>query len=69
MPIRQTAHTDEILRRYEPVKNLDTKEFLVWMRKNEALFKGYSMTTYQNYMALLEKALFFLFSDTEDRVE
>lgn len=57
VPIRQTAHTDEILKRYQPVKNLDKKEFLVWMRKNEALFKGYSMTTYQNYMTLLEKAL------------
>lgn len=63
VPVRQTAHTDEILRRYEPVKNLDTKEFLVWMRKNEALFKGYSMTTYQNYMALLEKALAFFRKD------
>ncbi|MFR5088238.1 MAG: hypothetical protein ACLTDT_11950 [Clostridium sp.] len=37
VPIRQTAHTDEILKRYEPVKNLDTKEFLVWMRKKRSI--------------------------------
>lgn len=57
IPIRQTAHTDEIMRRYEPVKHLEPKEFLVWMRRNEELFKGYSMTTYQNFMSLVEEAL------------
>lgn len=57
IPIRQTAHTDEIMRRYEPVRHLKPKDFLLWVRRNEELFKGYSMTTYRNFMNLVEEAL------------
>lgn len=55
--IRQTAHTDEILRSYDSMRNLKPKEFLVWMRRNEDLFKGYSMTTYQHFSSLVEETL------------
>lgn len=40
VPVRQTAHTDEILRRYEPVKNLDTKNFLCGCEKTKHYLKA-----------------------------
>lgn len=54
--IRQTTHTDRILKQYETVRNYERDDFLVWMCQNAELFKGYSRVTYDLFRSLLEES-------------
>lgn len=54
--IRQTAHTDRILKQYETVRDYERDDFLVWMCRNAELFKGYSRVTYDLFRSLLKES-------------
>ena len=55
--LEQTAHTERLRQEYHRLSGLSKEEFLLWMCKNAALFKGYSMTTYRFFTSLMEEAL------------
>ena len=51
----QVTHTDQLMKLYQSQKHKSTEEFLAWMGKNCKLFKGYSKTTLNYYMMLIQE--------------
>lgn len=66
IPLEQTSHTAEMEEQYVELKHVPKEEFLRWMCDNCALFKGYSMTTYRRFLALIDEALVFFRRDVRE---
>ncbi|MCR5690972.1 MAG: hypothetical protein K6G62_02025 [Eubacterium sp.] len=63
---KHEAHTQWLTDKFAEIKDYGAEDFLVWMYKNQAYFKGYSLTMLRTYQMMIEECLEYVRSDNRE---
>ncbi|MBE5936955.1 MAG: hypothetical protein E7265_02875 [Lachnospiraceae bacterium] len=65
----RTAHTKDLMDAFDEIKVCSKEELLVWMLKNQTMFKGYSMTTYRYFDSLIKEVVDIFKNESREMLE
>ncbi len=68
MILKQENHTEKLWQFYEENKSLSPEEFLLWMDEHASMFKGYSKTTLDYFIALKDEIIGYIRCEAEEEV-